>query len=598
MSTWAIHEGDVLAMLATLPDSSFDGLLSDVPYGLGPREPSVNELIAYLTCDAALNTGGDFMGKKWSVPSVAVWREIYRVLTPGAHLLVFAGTRTLDLITLGMRAGGFEVRDSLVWMYGSGFPKSLDVSKAIDKANGDKREVVSETVSRFSGRQSDSIGRESREKTVDGKIINRITSAASAASAAWDGYGTALKPAFEPYVLARKPLDGTVAANVLKWGCGALAIDACRVGYASDGDMAAAAAAQRLGQGNHGAAVGVFGLHDPGRASASLQPYLDKQAAGRWPANVVLSHADECRQVGTRKVKSPNGASDYTPTGVQGPTSIIRNVKSGAHFGDADGTETVEAWDCVPDCPVAMLDAQSGDRPGMSGGGVHSADYGGGIFGGIDSASTARGDSGGASRFFYTAKASRTEREFGCEALPARTGAAAVEREEDSAGVQNPRAGAGRTADRVRNHHPTVKPIALAKYLATLILPPPHCAPRRLLVTYSGSGSEMIGAIRAGWDEVVGIEREAEYVAIARARLDRWAHVRPDLDEETVAAAAEKSDPKQTSLFAPSPPARLLSAPEPAKMDDHGRPIPEAEFEPIDRDATGDVVDCLAEPQS
>jgi site-specific DNA-methyltransferase (adenine-specific) len=195
-----------------------------------------------------------------------------------------------------------------------------------------------------------------------------------------------------------------------------------------------------------------------------------------------------------------------------------------------------------------MLDAQSGDTP--------SVPYVANVppTPGVALTLTGRtaggySDSGGASRFFYTAKASRAEREFGCEALPARTGAAAVEREEDSAGVQSPRAGAGRTTKTVRNHHPTVKPIALAKYLATLILPPTHVGKRRLLVTYSGSGSEMIGAIRAGWDEVDGIEREAEYVAIARARLDRWAQVRPDLDEESVAAAAEDADPRQAPLF-------------------------------------------------
>jgi site-specific DNA-methyltransferase (adenine-specific) len=178
----------------------------------------------------------------------------------------------------------------------------------------------------------------------------------------------------------------------------------------------------------------------------------------------------------------------------------------------ADGKETVEAFECATGCPVAMLDAQSGERPGMSGGGRHAEGYGGGMFGGIDSTSTARGDTGGASRFFYCTKASRFEREFGCGA----------------------------------NCHPTLKPIDLARYLASLILPPAHCS-RRILVPFAGSGSEMIGAMRAGWSEIVGIEREAEHVEVARARLARWAQVPANVEPSE--AKADEPLPGQTSLF-------------------------------------------------
>jgi DNA modification methylase len=134
-----VIESDVLAALRAMPDASFDGCLCDPPYGLGSRKPTVEEIVTYLTGATSLNTGGDFMGKKWELPSVAMWRELYRVLRPGAHALIFGGTRTFDLLTVGLRAAGFEIRDVLSWMYGSGFRKSIDISKSIDDAAGAKR---------------------------------------------------------------------------------------------------------------------------------------------------------------------------------------------------------------------------------------------------------------------------------------------------------------------------------------------------------------------------------------------------------------------------------------------------------------------------
>lgn len=328
-----IKLGDVVSVLREYPDNTFDGVLCDPPYGLS------------------------FMGKRWDydVPSVDLWREVLRVCKPGAPLLAAFGSRTYHRGVVRIEDAGWEIRDSIVWMYGSWFPK----------------------------------------------------------------HGSALKPAHEPYVLARKPLEGTVAANVARWGVGALAIDACRIG-------------------------------DEGRAEEG------KTVAGRWPANVIL---------------------------------------------DEDAG--------------AALDEQSGNRPGMSSGGKGRRDASMFGVGGVTKPETIRGDSGGASRFFYCAKASRSERDAGCGDLPARTGGEATDREDDSAGAKNPRAGAGSIGGS-RNHHPTVKPLALCEYLARLILPP---KPGVLLVPFAGSGSEVVGALRAGWPEVVGIEREAEYVEIARRRV-------------------------------------------------------------------------------
>jgi hypothetical protein len=201
-------------------------------------------------------------------------------------------------------------------------------------------------------------------------------------------------------------------------------------------------------------------------------------------------------------------------------------------YASADGTEEMAQWICADGCPVAEMDRQSGDRPGMSGGGIHREDYAGGMFGGIDSAATARGDHGGASRFMFCAKASQAEKHFGCEHLPG------------------------------GNIHVAVKPLALLKQLATLMRPPPRRdgQPRRIVVLYSGSGSEMIAALRAGWDEVVGIQRiandeEQQYVTIAKARLARWAEVPIGMDEAEACAqgrrvaAAESTVTTQRRLF-------------------------------------------------
>ena len=322
-----------------------------------------------------------------------------------------------------------------------------------------------------------------------------ITLPAQDASARWLGYGTALKPAWEPVVVARKYPEGTIAENALKHGAGGLAIDANRVGVTG-------------GPAGHDyAKTGLLGIG--GKA------IIEQLAKGRWPANVVLSHSPGCVQHGTRKIKASVAVNR---NGVQGGGSVFgEDSKLGrrapgtpdATYGDEQDNETVEAWDCVEDCPARIMDEQLGDRPGMSSGGRHRADYGGGMFGGIDSTSTARGDHGGASRFFYSAKVSREERDRGLEgtAVPKRSGVGALR-------------DGGRGAAAI-NDHPTLKPIDLCRYFARMILPPPRAdgQPRRILVPYSGAGSEMIGCLLAGWDEVVGIELDPKHAAKARARI-------------------------------------------------------------------------------
>ncbi len=192
-----IYNGDCREILQGLPDDSVDAVVTDSPYGLA------------------------FMGKRWDydVPGVEVWAECLRVLKPGGHLLAFAGTRTQHRMAVRIEDAGFEIRDMIAWVYGSGFPKSLDVSKAIDKAAGAEREVVG-----VADVGPDMRGRNFENAT--GRMVANITAPATESAKQWSGWGTALKPALEPITVARKPLCGTVAENVLQYGTGGINVDA------------------------------------------------------------------------------------------------------------------------------------------------------------------------------------------------------------------------------------------------------------------------------------------------------------------------------------------------------------------------------------
>jgi len=207
-----IYFGSNLDVLPKLEDNSVDSIVTDPPYELG------------------------FMGKKWDSSGIAynveLWKECIRVLKPGGHLLSFGGTRTWHRVAVAIEDAGFEVRDSIAWMYGSGFPKSLDISKAIDKAAGAERKVTGHVVAGIATGSGNAVG--GPKPVVEKKEI-AITPEAQQ----WEGWGTALKPAFEPIVVARKPLIGTVAQNVLEHGTGGLNIDGSRIGRA-EGDNSSA----------------------------------------------------------------------------------------------------------------------------------------------------------------------------------------------------------------------------------------------------------------------------------------------------------------------------------------------------------------------
>lgn len=271
MSDIRVIHGDCRDVLKTLPDNSVDSIATDPPYALVSIVKRFGgKNAAPAKSDGATGVYGraaaGFMGETWDngdvVHDVAFWAECWRVLKPGGHLIAFSATRTQHRQTCAIEDAGFEIRDMLAWLYGSGFPKSHDVSKGIDRANGDERPIVGKRKKLQSYGANEVFG-----SGPDKGGVQLLSSAASAASAAWEGWGTALKPALEPICLARKPLDGTVAANVLAHGTGALNIAATRV------DGAAAA------YGNPKVTEG-WNLH---KRPHDWKPSDD----GRWPANVV-----------------------------------------------------------------------------------------------------------------------------------------------------------------------------------------------------------------------------------------------------------------------------------------------------------------------
>jgi site-specific DNA-methyltransferase (adenine-specific) len=398
----ALYDGDLRNVLPGLPEACADYVVTDPPYGLS------------------------FMGEGWdsAVPGPDYWRAIARVCKPGALLAAFGGTRTWHRLVCAIEDAGWEIRDTLMWLQGQGFPKSADVGKLIDKAKGAQREVIGDKLDRpgyhlHEGKGNGCYGGGNglHAPGTDARLrAAQITAPATALAEAWTGWAFALKPAWEPIILAMKPLDGTIAHNAETWGVAGMNIDACRIGdnpgYKYNAD--------RNGTTFHGKQ----GERIKQSAEKKGSQFIES-TKGRWPANLLLDEKAAAQldaQTGTLTSGKPSG----TRKGTSGD--------SGIYGSDANRTGSVL---------------------------------------------TGFGDTGGASRFFYCAKATKKERG------------------ED-------------------NDHPTVKPLALMDYLLTLLSTPTGGV---VLDPFAGSGSTLVAAKRLG-RECIGVELDVHNCDIAVSRLN------------------------------------------------------------------------------
>ena len=383
-STELIH-GDCIKILEKMEDNSVDSIVTDPPYGI------------------------EFMGKKWDydVPSVEMWKEAFRVLKPGGHLLSFAGSRTYHRMAVNIEDAGFRIRDQIMWVYGSGFPKSQSISKNIDKKAG--RYVEGEVLP-SSRTVKGPLGFQMKEKTAENPQTDEAKE--------WQGWGSALKPAHEPIVLAQKPFTGTIVENVLEHGTGGLNIDGCRVRtdekLIAGGNLVSHSADERTGL--------ALGMFQQGTENTFVQ-----NPKGRFPANFIHDGSDEVVSL----------FPESSTTGKRTQRSHSKEKKINDHVHAYQRNRSNQEYT----------------------------------------------DSGSAARFFYCAKAQQSEK------------------------GEN-------------NIHPTVKPVNLMKYLCRLITPPNGV----VLDPFMGSGTTGIAANVEGFN-FIGIEREEEYIGIARHRISHWVEI-------------------------------------------------------------------------
>lgn len=656
---FSLLHGDCLEKLATLRDNSIDAIVTDPPYGLGEAPDALAMLRDWLeTGHHEVKSKRGFMGKTWDnfVPQPRVWHEVFRVLKPGGHVLAFAGTRTQDLMALGLRLAGFEIRDLVAWVYGSGFPKSLDVSKALDRMAGSvgentldlKREIRrryeaagmtlrqfnelcgfeasgylretgtwasvlpsaekwaqmksvlkcdGELDALFAAAEREIVGYQKRGNSLNTDFMsggNDITIPATDAAKQWEGWGTALKPALEPITLARKPLEGTVAANMLKWHTGALNVDACRVNsgpvevHVRTSNVTAASSMSGVSTGSTGSGEFKEGrwpanlIHDGSEEVVGLFPDTGKSTGGRTVkrsggGNVGSGKASEaswtnddpgygdsgsaarffqccppealdllfCRAKsihGAWKLKNVSRAESSLPHQKQAVATVLNDAVIAASRGDKllsdvkglSTTVTGSEFEKLCETLItAMLISESVALPALSQDALIQNGCRVSVaaiqkptdtmtimislptFGGyaepvtfsITPSSMALGVKDlSTNRFRYCAKVSPSERNAGLSDLP--------DKEWKADGAAIPQR-ADRPFKPSKNNHPTVKPLALMRYLCRLITPPSGT----ILDPYLGSGSTGVAALQEGFD-FIGIEREEEYFTIATARID------------------------------------------------------------------------------
>jgi site-specific DNA-methyltransferase (adenine-specific) len=482
--THVVLNADCIEAMQKMEPDTIDAVVTDPPYDLtqnkkgGTGAASLNPNSPAGRSRIGTGNGGGFMGKDWDATGIAfkveTWSEVLRVAKPGAFLLAFGGSRTFHRMMIAIEDAGWELRDTIMYVYGTGFPKSLDVSKAFDKAGGvppetqafllrEKRENAGLTreqlamhigctpssirdweegrarksglpveymvpTPEYRAKLAEVLGYTQDERKIVGLASTRVDdgsviglghsgqlrdSGNTELSKQWEGWGTALKPAFEPIVVARKPLVGTVIQNVARYGTGAINIDACRVGVSSE-DLS-----QMQGRSGASTPNQVWG-EGCGRGPGGVLEGWEPKPTGRWPANLIHDDSEEVL----------------------------------AGFPDSKGQAGAITWQE----PSNKTSTVYGDYASRM-------------------ESTPRGDSGSAARFFYCAKASKSDRGVG-------------------------------------NIHPTVKPLALMRYLVRLVTPPGGI----VLDPFTGSGTTGVAAKAEGFN-FLGMEREPEYHRIATARI-------------------------------------------------------------------------------
>jgi len=504
---YAVVCGDATAVLASLPDGCAHVTYCDPGYGLSQIDTAdvVACLTAWLAGKPYVHKAAGFMGHEWDsfVPGPEAWREVHRALRPGGYCVAFSSTRTVDLLGIAVRLAGFEVRPGWAWAFSGAMPKSLNVSKAIDAAEGAEREVIGENPNARPNRAGVRSSSLAQAQTAGGPL----TAPATEAAAQWEGYGTDPKPAIEPIVVARKPLDGTVAHNVTTHGCGALNIDAARVGVDWSTDPT-----RRGWQGRHAPNDGMF---TSGVAAEHSQP----NHAGRFPAALALVHSEGCEMVGTRRVRTGTAvnhnrsADDRTSWfGSRAPQT------EDAGHADADGMESCDEWVCEPGCGVAELARQSGERPPgwFSAKAKRGMGYGGHEVTDDTGPASCIGDTGTAARFFWQAKASSSDRLAFLTCTPGCSRHETIATARDARKLTAcPVCGAAVS----RHEHSTVKPLDLARYHARLLSLPAHVEPLAL-VPYCGSGPEARALLEVGF-RVIAVDLDPRHCAMTRHRLSQ-----------------------------------------------------------------------------
>jgi len=418
--------GDCLDVLKTMPDNHIDTIITDPPYGLS------------------------FMGKKWDydVPSIDIWKECLRVLKPGGTALIFAGSRTQHRMACNVEDAGFILKDTIMWLYGSGFPKATDISKQLDKGKREKKLVPT---------KKGNLPEQAGDISLGGNGMTDISNPVSEEAKLWNGWKShGLKPAYEPILVCMKPNDGSYAENALKHGVSGLNIDG-------------------------------------GRIEAKDMVELEKIRTG-FEERQVHKHTNTGKNfLASKELIAEHGVGRF-------PANIILDEEAGKMLDEQSGETTQGHW----------------ANTKVTGYGK-TTDYKG--------VGRKAQDKGGASRFFYCAKASKSERNMGCEGLeekdnldyeidpkhPYKSG-----HRNDNNANQLYMGITGKPPTKNHNHHPTVKPLKLMEYLCTLTKTPTGGI---VLDPFCGSGTTLMAAKLTGRD-YIGIEREQEYVEIAKCRVN------------------------------------------------------------------------------